>query len=205
MTIETIKDVLGRILAINKNMTTESLKNLLDASGWDTNDIQEGMRIYRDYVSAGNDMSKVVIQNAFDIEQSKLSESEGLPTPLPEKEKQIAVPSKAIDIRAADPAKVANVLDILNREGYQKAQDPVKLTIESKPVAVVTPVIKTEAIEIRPQEVMAQEIKPQALEIKNEYAKVAVDDSQNKPWPLIIFNVILFIIIATLLVYIILN
>ncbi len=49
MTIDTIKDVLGRIISINKNLTEESLRNLLVASGWDSNDIQEGLNVYRSY------------------------------------------------------------------------------------------------------------------------------------------------------------
>jgi hypothetical protein len=49
MTIDTIKDVLGRIISINKNLTEDSLRNLLVASGWDNNDIEEGLKVYRNY------------------------------------------------------------------------------------------------------------------------------------------------------------
>ncbi len=49
MTIDTIKDVLGRIISINKNLTEDSLRNLLVASGWDNNDIEEGLKVYRAY------------------------------------------------------------------------------------------------------------------------------------------------------------
>ena len=49
MTIDTIKDVLGRIISINKNLTEDSLRNLLVARGWDNNDIEEGLKVYRAY------------------------------------------------------------------------------------------------------------------------------------------------------------
>ena len=53
MTIDTIKDVLGRIISINKNLTAESLRNLLTASGWDMHDIDEGLKVFKDFNYAG--------------------------------------------------------------------------------------------------------------------------------------------------------
>jgi hypothetical protein len=50
MTTDTIKDVLGRIISINKNLTEESLRNLLVASGWENADIEEGVKVFHDYV-----------------------------------------------------------------------------------------------------------------------------------------------------------
>ncbi len=47
MTIQNIEDVMERIMSLNKSLTEESLKTLLSASGWDREDIMEGLRIFR--------------------------------------------------------------------------------------------------------------------------------------------------------------
>ena len=49
MTTDTIKDVLGRIISINKNLTEDSLRNLLAASGWENTDIEQGIKVFHDY------------------------------------------------------------------------------------------------------------------------------------------------------------
>ena len=59
MTVDTIKNVLMRILSINKNMTEDSLNNLLVASGWDKSDIKEGMNIYGAYKLSGGDSGTI--------------------------------------------------------------------------------------------------------------------------------------------------
>ncbi len=47
MTIQNIEDVMERIMSLNRNLTEESLRTLLSASGWDREDIAEGIRIFR--------------------------------------------------------------------------------------------------------------------------------------------------------------
>ncbi|MDD3940634.1 MAG: hypothetical protein PHQ01_03650 [Candidatus Pacebacteria bacterium] len=47
MTIQNIEDVMERIMSLNRNLNEESLKTLLSASGWDREDILEGLRIFR--------------------------------------------------------------------------------------------------------------------------------------------------------------
>jgi hypothetical protein len=54
MTIDTIKNVLSRIISINKNLTEESLHNLLVASAWDDADIKEGLIMFNDYQKSGS-------------------------------------------------------------------------------------------------------------------------------------------------------
>lgn len=49
MTTDTIKEVLSKIMSINRNLTSESLHNLLVASSWDKQDIEEGVRIFEYY------------------------------------------------------------------------------------------------------------------------------------------------------------
>lgn len=47
MTIQNIDDVMDRIMSLNRNLTVDSLKTLLSASGWDKEDISEGVRIFK--------------------------------------------------------------------------------------------------------------------------------------------------------------
>ncbi len=47
MTIANIEDVMDRIMSLNRNLTEESLRTLLSASGWDKDDIIEGLRLFK--------------------------------------------------------------------------------------------------------------------------------------------------------------
>ena len=47
MTIQNIEDVMDRIMSLNRNLTEDSLRTLLSASGWDKDDIVEGIRIFK--------------------------------------------------------------------------------------------------------------------------------------------------------------
>ena len=49
MQIDNIKDVLGRIMTINKNLTEDSLRNLLTAANWDIDDINQGVDVFNYY------------------------------------------------------------------------------------------------------------------------------------------------------------
>ena len=103
MTIDTIKDVLGRILSINKNLTEETLRNLLTASGWDIHDIEEGVKVFKDFNYTGEKQvgvlepvavvtEKVSIDNSISAESVKtIDVSKNLNT------KQIAKIVKNID------------------------------------------------------------------------------------------------------------
>lgn len=70
MTIQNIEDVMDRIMSLNRNLTEESLKTLLSASGWDREDILEGLRIFR------NTNKNTVIASPVNIQaiDSKISE-----------------------------------------------------------------------------------------------------------------------------------
>ncbi len=61
MTIQNIEDVMERILNLNKNLTEESLRTLLAASGWDKEDVMEGIHIFRS--TRGNLSPATPIQN----------------------------------------------------------------------------------------------------------------------------------------------
>ena len=47
MTIQNIEDVMDRIMSLNRNLTEDSLRTLLSASGWDKEDIVEGLRLFK--------------------------------------------------------------------------------------------------------------------------------------------------------------
>jgi hypothetical protein len=47
MTIQNIEDVMDRIMSLNKNLTEDSLQTLLSASGWDKEDILEGLHFFK--------------------------------------------------------------------------------------------------------------------------------------------------------------
>ena len=47
MTIQNIQDVMDRIISLNRNLTEETLRNLLSASGWDKEDVMEGLKIFK--------------------------------------------------------------------------------------------------------------------------------------------------------------
>jgi len=47
MTIQNIEDVMTRIMSLNRHLTEQSLTTLLSASGWDKEDIEEGVRVFR--------------------------------------------------------------------------------------------------------------------------------------------------------------
>ncbi|MEN9338481.1 MAG: hypothetical protein RI945_206 [Candidatus Parcubacteria bacterium] len=55
MTIQNIEDVMDRILTLNRNLTEDSLRTLLSASGWDKEDIMEGVHIFKS--KSGKDFS----------------------------------------------------------------------------------------------------------------------------------------------------
>lgn len=63
MTIQNIEDVMERIMSLNRNLTEESLKTLLSASGWDREDILEGLRIFR--ASNKNTVTTTPISSQF--------------------------------------------------------------------------------------------------------------------------------------------
>jgi len=80
MTIQNIEDVMERIMSLNRNLTEESLKTLLSASGWDREDIMEGLRIFRS--KNKNTVSAAPI--TFEVNKNPNS-----PTPKVEDKKEI--------------------------------------------------------------------------------------------------------------------
>lgn len=69
MTIDTIKEVLSKIMSINRNLNGESLRSLLVASGWDKQDIEEGLKIFEYY--SGKTPNKNNLNNIIEQPQNK--------------------------------------------------------------------------------------------------------------------------------------
>lgn len=57
MTIQNIEDVMDRIMSLNRNLTEDSLRTLLSASGWDKDDIVEGLRLFKLRASSAHSFS----------------------------------------------------------------------------------------------------------------------------------------------------
>lgn len=57
MTIQNIEDVMDRIMSLNRNLSEESLRTLLSASGWDKEDIIEGLRLFKQRVASAHSFS----------------------------------------------------------------------------------------------------------------------------------------------------
>jgi hypothetical protein len=119
MTIDTIKDVLGRIISINKNLTEDSLRNLLVASGWDNNDIEEGLKVYRNY----------------GVKAPSTASSAPIATPAPE---VVAVPQSPVYVPTPVPAQQAPALTPVN------SAPQIVYTPTAAPAATPAPVVAPE-------------------------------------------------------------
>lgn len=111
MTTDTIKDVLGRIISINKNLTEGSLRNLLVASGWENADIEEGVKVFHDYVGD---------------------------TQLPPSAEEVKVADLKIPTTETAPQVVTNVS--VSGISANAVERPIAEVVEEKPVVMETPV-----------------------------------------------------------------
>ena len=208
MTIETIKDVLARILTINKNLTTESLRTLLDASGWDSNDIKEGMRIYSDYVSAGNDMTKVSTQRLAQNVNQIQNEAISIAPKIENENKLETEDNKKIDevkiTNSTGSFNISNIIDLTKDKEQAQTLDLTQKVPDleiKKEYSIPTPVIISPSMGMPVTPVSAQMHKMTMEEEVHEIDEYI----HEKPWGLIIFNVALFMVTFSLLVYILLN
>ena len=138
MTIDTIKDVLGRIISINKNLTEESLKNLLVASGWDNNDIEEGLKVYRSYGAK----VEVTNQNLNQIPNPVVATPVMNAEPIAEKKETI--PAQVISI-PTEPRFIPTPPPFYpprqNETYIAPTPTPVQATVQTpSPAPVLTPV-----------------------------------------------------------------
>ncbi len=78
MTIQNIDDVMDRIMSLNRNLTEDSLKVLLSASGWDREDISEGLRIFRNKSKNGV-IATPIPNKVFELDPNKIEENIQVP------------------------------------------------------------------------------------------------------------------------------
>lgn len=127
MTTDTIKDVLSRIVSINKNLTESSLRNLLVASGWENADIEEGVKVFHDYMGSTNLPPSEQQVNVADLK---------IPTPERTPADKAKVSDSGISLAAeerpitevAQPAPVVKVVE--------QAPSPVAVPVSIPSVAV---------------------------------------------------------------------
>jgi hypothetical protein len=203
MTTETIKDVLGRILTINKNLTEESLRNLLVASSWDIQDINEGLRIFRDF-SNGNRNTNEAVKPTVDLysgDEKKTQSAENNVVELKKNEVlDIGGPEKSSSSNLAEEA----LAEIRDKEQAKKpAPTPViESTSNPKIVEEQTKAIGMDKdIFLEESKEIVEENKTEAVTPEKEIAELTVEE-EVKPWGLIFINSILFLIALSLLIYI---
>lgn len=217
MTIDTIKDVLGRILVINKNLNEVSLKTLLDASGWDADDIQEGMRIFRDYVANGNDMSKVsaniaATQLAAGIASRKAEnaiENNSLNQIKQEIKEDIKSEvsqdfSKDIKKEIVQNITIENAPSIMD---LTKKDDPqiIIQKVEEIKNEIPTIEVKKDILSVPPIASPNSISLPKVYNMQEDIHNIEEYVVNDRPWFLIGVNVVLFIITLSLLVYILMH
>lgn len=130
MTTDTIKDVLGRIISINKNLTEGSLRNLLVASGWENADIEEGVKVFHDYVGD--------TQLPPSAEEVKVAD---LKIPAPERVSEVMtdVSSSGISVNAVE-RPISEVVE----EKSVAAETPVPAYTVPTPATQAAPFFKSE-------------------------------------------------------------
>lgn len=77
MTIQNIDDVMDRIMSLNRNLNEDSLKVLLSASGWDREDISEGLRIFRSKSKSGV-VATPISAKVFDYDPNQVKNDDNL-------------------------------------------------------------------------------------------------------------------------------
>ena len=125
MTIQNIEDVMDRIMNLNKNLTEESLHTLLSASGWDKEDIMEGLHIFRSTrgnVTPANPIQNETKINKIDFEpaprysintEEKIVEK-NIPTPIPQPVEDYTLNLKTKSQDVVDNNINTDSLNILN-------------------------------------------------------------------------------------------
>lgn len=120
MTVDTIKNVLMRIISINKNMSEDSLNNLLVASGWDQSDIREGINIYRAYRLSGSDSEAINEYKPTKIVNTVLADRGSLLSKEDDsKDKAPVISSKVEILEDASTVKDQNIISLMgdNKQG----------------------------------------------------------------------------------------
>lgn len=121
MTVDTIKNVLMRIISINKNMSEDSLNNLLVASGWDQSDIREGINIYRAYRMSGSDSESINEYKPTKIVNTVLGDGGSFLDKDSDEKKVVIIPKVEI-LQSASTVKDQNIVSLM---GENKTGSPL--------------------------------------------------------------------------------
>ena len=192
MTIDTIKDVLGRIISINKNLTAESLRNLLTASGWDMHDIDEGLKVFKDFNYAGE-------------------------RPLAPVAAPVVLMQKPVDVT---PKVMVEVGEISKLEVFKNIsqniqnQQPIAQQIDN---SMMQRQVQTVSLDPLPPKTITPQVAPtyqpvqlyQSVPVKiveNSPPIIVTEHSDNpKEWGIISLDIVLFLIVLGLLIYILIR
>ncbi len=235
MTIDTIKNVLSRIMTINQNLNEESLHTLLIASGWDEQDIREGVNIFKS-VRGGADINNYEpIINEEEIRRVNKN-SEGKERERVTEETNTAKEKKTKELDAKIPKTTAadfifpfhssenkehTVLQslrekILDASENRKEEEGENITNENEGDHVIenfsfAPSVGTSVEKIKSDnndELISgkrldddeEEDLPSTRDMEKKY-----DYYKERPIGLIVLDAVLFVIVLSLIVYILFN
>lgn len=210
MTIDTIKNVLLRILSINKNLNEDSLHNLLVASGWDDSDIKEGINIFRAYKLSGGDSESVsgykILKAAEISNPTKVETGEDINRIKKVIDYKVLEAKPAENfIREMDTEK-SNVISLLDTH-VPVPSIPVIQNIMPIPAIAVQEVAVPDTQLVHSQVPLVQTpLNYMAHQSHLDQGELAAyNKREGKPIFLVILDVILFLITLGLLIYILLS
>ncbi len=217
MTIDTIKNVLMRILSINKNLNEDSLHNLLVASGWDESDIKEGLNIFRAYKMSGGDADVV---SDYKVGTGMSSVPVEKSVSVPDVNVKKVTDFKIVGDRPAEnfiqemDSKNENIVSLLDTH----IPETKSLEIVKEYVAPVQVIQENKAIEnnLHPMDthmqastsvpVVTTPLNYMAHQSHLDQGELdAYNKHQGKPIFLVILDVVLFLVTLGLLIYILLS
>jgi hypothetical protein len=192
MTIDTIKDVLGRIISINKNLTAESLHNLLTASGWDMHDIEEGLKVFKDFNYAGEKPiaePAPVIQKPPDVTPKIMVDTGEM--------SKIDV-SKDISQSSQNQIPKAQQIDnsMVQRPAQTVSVQPLPVRPAPAPSSMPTPIYQSTPLYQSPPMKTVENSPPTIITERS---------GDTKEWGIISLDIILFLIVLGLLLYILIR
>lgn len=202
MNSNTIREVLIKILSINKGLTEDTLNKLLVASGWDNNDVQEGMKIFKE-LNAGvkvtptppvieKKIEPVIVKQEVKMEPPAVNVA---PAPQPEVHVAAAI---------VPPAPVAPV--VTNPTPVQIASNP-QMQQQASLDSIKEKLASLHVGQDTHTPGMATNVAPVAAHAEVKSAPILRDDHSdeekgNTPWGFILFDIFLFLVALGFLIFI---
>lgn len=229
MNSNTIKEVLLKIISINKGLNEETLNKLLVASGWENNDVQEGMKIFRELSAKTKETSTHTSTNTT-VEIDNHNTSNISTTPVSNSQPIIAqVPSSTphVEIHKLLPPQTSTPMQIAKQDIPAKVETmtksvPVTETdslphIEKIPTGPVHVNQETDLSHIKEKLAALHAANPVTTEkhdmvsttktevapvLKDNHMDSSIQEKEDTPWGFVLFDVFLFLVAAGLLVFI---